>query len=72
MNPDYLKGMSYYAMLSSVIGGLLRPAKTKQQRLLERLDEAERIAIKRANSPEVAAAEAKRLRKQEKLRKLEK
>ena len=71
MDPDYLIGGPLLALALGGVG-LIRDDLTPEQRTARR-DEAERkrleaIAIKRANSPSVAAAEAKRARKAAKLR----
>lgn len=74
MNPDYLVG----SILALALGtsGILRPdMRTPEEREQQRLEAVEREALataaKRAASPDVAKAEAKRMRKAEKLRKLE-
>jgi hypothetical protein len=69
MHPDYLKGAAALALIS---GGLrLSKAPTPEQLEQMRRGREAAIAAKRAASPEVAAAEAKRARKRAKLLKLE-
>lgn len=72
---EFMTHIGYYGvaakLVQAIMGGTLD---TKQERLLRRLDAAEKKAIetaeRRANSPEVAAAERKRQRKADKLRRL--
>lgn len=69
MNPNYLHGMAAFALMSGGVSLSKAPSDEELARMKqERLDA---IAAKRAASPQVAAAEAKRQRKAEKLRRLE-
>lgn len=72
MIPNHSLGLMALALMG--VGLLRTDGKTKERRLLDRLDDAEKraleIAYRRATSPAVAAAEAKRARRAEKLRRI--
>lgn len=68
MNPKFLMGAAMFAMASGGIG-LSRAPSDEELAQRERARLAA-IAAHRAASPEVAAAEAKRQRKADKLRKI--
>lgn len=66
MNPNYLVGAAAFALMS---GGLrMKPGPSQEELEQQERDRLAAIAAKRAVSPEVAAAEAKRQRKAAKLR----
>ena len=75
MDPKYLVGAGWMGMALAASGLLrddgLTPEQREQQREAAARREAEATAAKRAASPQVAAAEAKRARKRAKLMKLE-
>lgn len=65
MNPNYLVGAAAFALMSGGIG-LSRAPSDEELAQMER-DRVAAIAAKRAASPDVARAEAKRARKAAKL-----
>lgn len=69
MNPNYLVGAAAFALMSGGIGLSKAPSEEELEQM--RLDREAALAAKRAASPEVAAAEAKRARKRAKLLQLE-
>lgn len=68
MNPNFLVGAAAFALMSGGIG--LVKAPSGEELAQRELDRVAAIAAKRAASPDVAAAEEKRRRKADRLRKI--
>jgi len=68
MNPKFLVGAAAFALMGGGIG--LSKAPSEEELAQMERDRVAAIAAKRAASPAVAAAEAKRRRKAERLRRI--